>query len=134
MQNTPIPQTIDEYIASFSPEIQERLSLMRDTIRRAAPDAEEKISYRMAAFTLKGMLVYFAGHTNHMGFYPFTTVLREFSEELKPYKTSKGGIQLPYRDPLPVELISRIIEFRVKENLLKAELKSAKKPAVRKTR
>ena len=127
MDQTKIPANIDEYIASFPAEIQEKLMLVRDTIRKAAPDAEEKISYRMAAFTLKGVLVYFAGHTNHIGMYPMTTVRQAFKNELAGYRTSKGGVQFQYRDPVPVDLIRRIVEFRVKENLLKAELKASQK-------
>jgi uncharacterized protein YdhG (YjbR/CyaY superfamily) len=119
-----IPKTIDEYIAAFPMNVQERLSEMRLTIRKAAPDAEEKISYRMPAFTLKGMLVYFAAHKNHIGFYPFTTSIRAFSSELTSYHTSKGGIQFPHKSPLPLILIKRMVEFRVKENLLKAETKA----------
>lgn len=122
-----IPKTIDEYIASFPPQVKDRLKAMRETIRKAAPFAEEKISYRMPAFTLKGMLVYFAAHTNHIGFYPFTTALREFKNELLVYHSTKGGVQFPYKDPLPLDLIGRMVEFRVKENLLKAELKLKKK-------
>ena len=121
--NSDIPKTIDEYIASYPPHVQDRLNAMRQVVKRVAPDAEEKISYRMPAFTMKGMLIYFAAHTNHIGFYPFTTALREFKKELSVFHTSKGGVQFPYKDPLPLDLIGRIVEFRVKENLLKAEAK-----------
>jgi uncharacterized protein YdhG (YjbR/CyaY superfamily) len=124
METTPIPSNTDDYIATFPPETQERLILMRDTIRKAAPDAEEKISYRMPAYTLKGMLVYFAGHTRHIGFYPLTTAMKKFKNDLTQYHTSKGGIQFPYSDPLPVGLIKRIVEFRVAENMEKAEAKT----------
>jgi uncharacterized protein YdhG (YjbR/CyaY superfamily) len=122
-----IPKTIDEYIASCPSDIQERLMKMRMAIRKAAPDAEEKISYRMPAFTLKGMLVYFAAHKNHIGFYPFTTAIKAFSNELTPYNTSKGGIQFSHKSPLPLDLIIRIVDFRVRENLIKAEAKALKK-------
>ena len=127
MNPTEIPKNIDEYIGSYPAEIQEKLQLIRQVIRRAAPGAEEKISYRMPAFTLSGMLVYFAAHNRHIGFYPFTSAIREFAGELGAYNTSKGGIQFPYRDPLPIDLIVRIIEFRVKENTARAELKKLKK-------
>ena len=127
MNSYNIPKTIDEYIASFPLDIQEKLDLMRQTIGKAAPDAEEKISYRMAAFTLKGMLVYFAAHKNHIGFYPFTTAIKSFSNELTPYHTSKGGIRFPHNSPLPLDLIKRMVDFRVKENLIKAEIKALKK-------
>jgi uncharacterized protein YdhG (YjbR/CyaY superfamily) len=127
MNTDNIPKTIDEYIASYPPDVRKKLIDMRVTIRKAAPAAEEKISYRMPAYALKGMLVYFAAHTNHLGFYPFTSALKEFRNELSAFHTSKGGVQFPYKDPLPLNLIQRIIEFRVQENLLKAEAKLVKK-------
>jgi uncharacterized protein YdhG (YjbR/CyaY superfamily) len=122
-----IPKTIDEYIASCPVNVQKRLIVMRKAIRKAAPDAEEKVSYRMPAFTQNGMLVYFAAHKNHIGFYPFTTAIKAFSSELTPYHTSKGGIQFPHKNPLPLDLIKRMVNFRVKENLIKAEAKALKK-------
>lgn len=127
MNSDNIPKTIDEYIASYPENIREKLNEMRLTIRNTAPDATEKISYRMPSFSFNGMLVYFAAHTNHIGFYPFTTALKAFSNELTPYHTTKGGIQFPYKNPLPLTLIKRIIDFRVKENLDKAELKKTRK-------
>jgi uncharacterized protein YdhG (YjbR/CyaY superfamily) len=122
-----IPKTIDEYIAAQPPDVRKKLIDMRVTIKKAAPNAEEKISYRMPAFALKGMLVYFGAHTNHLGFYPFTSAMKEFGKELSAFRTSKGGVQFPYKDPLPLNLIHKIIEFRVKENLLKEEAKLARK-------
>jgi uncharacterized protein YdhG (YjbR/CyaY superfamily) len=127
MNSDNIPASIDEYIAAYPPDIRKKLIDMRVTIKKAAPGAEEKISYRMPAFAQKGMLVYFAAHTNHIGFYPFTTALKAFSKELSAFRTSKGGVQFPYKDPLPLNLIQKMIEFRVKENLLKAEVKLLKK-------
>jgi uncharacterized protein YdhG (YjbR/CyaY superfamily) len=127
-----IPKTIDEYITNCPVDVQERLIKMRLAIRKAAPDAEEKISYRMPAFTLKGMLVYFAAHKNHIGFYPFTTALKAFSTELTEYHTSKGGIQFPHKDSLPLGLISKIIEFRVRENMAKAEARALNKRSAQK--
>jgi uncharacterized protein YdhG (YjbR/CyaY superfamily) len=124
MNSDNIPKTIDEYIAAFPDNVQEKLNEMRLTIRRAAPEATEKISYRMPSYTFNGMLLYFAAHTKHLGFYPFTSAIKAFSVELTPYRTSKGGIQFPYNSPLPLNLIKRIIEFRVKENLYKAEAKA----------
>lgn len=124
-----IPKTIDEYIAAYPAEVQKKLTDIRVTIRKAAPEAGEKISYRMPAFTLNGMLVYFAAHTNHIGFYPFTSALKEFRNELSAFRTSKGGVQFPYKDPLPLNLIRKMVEFRVKENLLRAEAKLLKKKA-----
>jgi uncharacterized protein YdhG (YjbR/CyaY superfamily) len=127
MDSGKIPETIDEYIAAYPENIREKLIEMRAAIRKAAPDAREKISYRMPAFTLNGMLVYFAGHKNHIGLYPFTSAIKAFSQELTPYRTSKGGIQFLYTSPLPVELIRKIIEFRAKENITKAVLKIKQK-------
>jgi uncharacterized protein YdhG (YjbR/CyaY superfamily) len=127
-----ITKTIDEYISAFPPAIQEKLNEMKLTIKKAAPEASEKISYRMPAYTFNGMLVYFAAHKNHIGFYPFTTALKAFSCELTPYHTSKGGIQFPHKDPLPINLIQKIIEFRVRENINKAAEKAIKKRIVRK--
>jgi uncharacterized protein YdhG (YjbR/CyaY superfamily) len=121
------PKSIDEYIAAFPDEIGKKIRQMKEIISKAAPEAEEKISYRMPAFTLKGMLVYFAAHTKHIGFYPFTTALKAFRNELVPYHTTKGGIQFPYKDPLPADLIRRITEFRVEENLAKADAKMLNK-------
>jgi uncharacterized protein YdhG (YjbR/CyaY superfamily) len=126
MNSGNIPKTIDEYISAFPENVQDKLREMRLTIRNAAPEAEEKISYRMPAFTLKGMLVYFAAHKNHIGFYPFTTAIKAFRNELTPYHTSKGGIQFPHETPLPVGLIRKMIEFRVRENIEKAALKKNK--------
>lgn len=127
MKQTKTPLTVDDYISGFNPDIQERLRILRTTIQKAAPAAEEKISYGMPAFTLKGMLVYFAAHTKHIGFYPFTTAIEAFRDELSAFKTAKGTVQFPNENPLPVELISEIVKFRVEENLFKAEIKAAKK-------
>ncbi len=127
MDSEIIPKTVDDYIAGYPESIQEKLNEMRKTIIEAAPGASEKISYRMPAYTSNGMLVYFAAHTNHLGFYPFTTVLKAFSSELTPYHTTKGGIQFPYKSPLPLNLIKRIVEFRVQENLEKAAIKKVRK-------
>ena len=120
-----IPKTIDEYISLFPEDIQEKLNEMKLAIRQGCyRRLSEKISYRMPAYHYHGMLVYFAAHTNHIGFYPFTSAIKAFSNELTPYHTSKGGIQFQYKDPLPLNLIKRIVDFRVKENLAKAEVKA----------
>ena len=113
------PENIDAYIASFPPDVQVLLSQMRNTIKQTAPQADELISYGIPAFRLKGMLVWFAAHTNHIGLYPRGSGIEEFAEQLKGYKVSKGTIQFPLDRPLPVELISRIVQFRVEENLRK---------------
>ncbi|MBK7711547.1 MAG: DUF1801 domain-containing protein [Bacteroidales bacterium] len=127
MDSVKIPKTVDEYIADYPAGIQEKLIEMRSIIRKSAPDASEKISYRMPSYIFNGILVYFAAHTKHLGFYPFPTVIEAFKNELTPYHTSKGGIQFPYKDPLPIDLIKRIVGFRVKENIEKAALKKIKK-------
>jgi uncharacterized protein YdhG (YjbR/CyaY superfamily) len=121
------PKTIDEYIASFPKDVQEILERIRRTIREAAPDAQEKISYQMPAFTLKGNLVYFAAFKNHIGFYPIPSGIEEFKEELSAYEQGKGSVQFPLDKPIPYDLISRIVKFRVKENLAKAEAKGKRK-------
>jgi len=117
------PKTIDEYIAGFPKDVQAILEQVRQTIRQAAPDAEEKISYQMPAFTLKGNLVYFGAFKNHIGFYPIPSGIEEFKEELSAYEQGKGSVQFPLDKPIPYDLISRIVKFRVKENLAKAEAK-----------
>jgi uncharacterized protein YdhG (YjbR/CyaY superfamily) len=113
--------TIDEYIASQPEDRQKVLQELRAAIHAAAPDAEEKISYQMPTFALKGNLVHFAAFKNHIGFYPVPTALDAFQEELASFKTSKGGVQFPLDKPLPLDLIRRIVEFRVAENLKKAK-------------
>lgn len=110
------PVTIDEYIAQFSPEIQEILQSLRKLIREAAPEAGEKISYQMPTFTLNGNLVHFAAFKNHIGFYPAPSGVEAFQEKLMDYKTSKGAIQFPIDKPLPFDLIREIVTFRVSEN------------------
>lgn len=119
--------SIDEYIAAFPEEIQEKLKEIRATIKAAAPEAEEKISYQMPAFTLKGNLVYFAAFKNHIGFYPTSSGTENFKTELSAYDSSKGTVRFPLDKPIPFDLISKIVTFRVKENLEKAEAKAKKK-------
>ncbi len=125
MKKTEIPRNIDEYIAGCPEHVREKLMELRATIRKAAPGAEEKISYRMPAFNLNGILVYFAAQTRHIGFYPTSSGVTAFKEELGDYKSSKGAIQFPLDQPLPLELITRIVKFRVREN--SERLKSIKK-------
>jgi len=110
------PGNIDEYIGRFPPEIQERLEKVRRTIRKAAPKAEETISYRMPAFMLNGVLVYLGAFKKHIGFYPRTTAIRKFKKELAPYTGAKGSVRFPFDEPLPLGLISKIVKFRVIEN------------------
>ncbi|NEU08616.1 hypothetical protein GZH53_09865 [Flavihumibacter sp. R14] len=115
------PKDIDEYIAGFPGEVQEILGQVRATIRKAAPDAQETISYAIPTFTLnKSNLVHFAGFKNHIGFYPAPTGSEAFKGELSVYKTGKGSVQFPLNKPIPFDLITKIVEFRVQETLAKA--------------
>ena len=114
--------TIDEYIKSFPEETQKILVAIRETIKKAAPDTEEVISYRMPTFKLKGKnFVHFAAFKSHIGFYPIPSGIEAFKEELSPYKQGKGSVQFPLDQPIPYELISRIVTFRVNETLEKVE-------------
>jgi len=110
-------QTIDEYIAGFPKDIREILEKVRETIRQAAPDATEKISYQMPTFYLNGNLVHFAAFKKHIGLYPAPSGVAAFQEELAPYVKAKGSIQFPLDKPIPYDLIARITAFRVQENL-----------------
>lgn len=110
-------KNVDEYIASFPKDIQVLLEQMRSTIKKAAPQAEESISYAMPAFAIhKRHLVYFAAFKNHIGFYAMPTGHAEFKKELAIYKSGKGSVQFPLDEPLPLKLITKIVKFRVKEN------------------
>lgn len=115
------PKNIDEYIAGFPKDVQDILEKIRTTIRKAAPDAEETISYKMPTFNLKGhYLVYFAAYKKHIGFYGAPRADADFKEDLSAYEAGKGTLQFPLDKPIPYKLISRIVKFRVKENLAKA--------------
>ncbi|WP_153976975.1 iron chaperone [Paenibacillus xylanilyticus] len=118
---------VDEYISRFAPDVQVRLQALRQIIREAAPNAEEKISYQMPTYALHGNLVHFAAYKNHIGFYPAPSGIEAFRDELSAYKGAKGSVQFPLNQPLPEELIRRIVEFRVKENVEKAAEKKRKK-------
>ena len=121
MTNRSIAGSIDEYIAEFPPEAQKKLRDLRALVRQAAPDATETISYAMPTFDLNGRhLVHFAGYAKHIGFYPIPSALEAFEEELRPYKHGKGSAQFPLGEPLPTDLIRRIVEFRVEESNRKA--------------
>jgi uncharacterized protein YdhG (YjbR/CyaY superfamily) len=121
-------KNIDEYIALFPKETQILLKKMRATIREVAPAAEEAIKYQMPTFVLKGInLVHFAAFKNHIGFYPVPTGIEKFKKELSAYKTSKGAVQFPLDKPLPLDLIRKVVKFRVAENIKKAEEKARKK-------
>ncbi len=121
------PKTIDEYIVGFPPDVQEKLQKIRQTIREAAPEAQEAIKYQMPTFTLNGNLVHFAAFKTHIGFYPAPTGIEEFQAELSAYKGAKGSVQFPLDKPIPYDLISRIVRFRVDENLARAQTKARKK-------
>ncbi len=109
------PTNIDAYIAAFPEDVQERLQTIRATIRAAAPEATETISYAMPTFKLKGNLVHFAAFKHHIGFYPAPSGLEAFAEQLAPYKHSKGAVQFPLDQPLPLDLVTDITKFRVAE-------------------
>ncbi len=117
------PANVDEYIAGFSKEIQQLLEKIRATIKKAAPQAEEVISYSMPAYKWNGMLLYFAAHTKHIGFYPAGSGIAAFKNELSRYKDAKGSVQFPLDKPLPTGLIAKIVQFRMKENLQKIKTK-----------
>ena len=119
--NAPAPKTIDEYLYDFPEAVQYMLEDLRQAIRNAAPKAVETINYQMPAFMLAGKLVYFAGYKNHIGFYPTPSGITAFKDELSAYKCAKGTVQFPLDQPLPIDLISRIVKFRVEENLAKAK-------------
>lgn len=114
------PDTVAQYIAGYPKEIQLRLKQVRGAIRKSAPKSEECISYGMPAYKWNGMLVWFAAHARHIGFYPKTTGIAAFRKELSAYKGAKGSVQFPHDKPLPVMLIARIVKFRAGENLDKA--------------
>src|SRR5437588_11835412 len=111
------PQDIDEYIAMFSSDVQSILRRIRETIRKAAPRAIEKISYRMPAFTLDGDLIYFAAFKQHIGIYPPVQGDEKLSKELARYRGEKGNLKFPLDEPIPYALIGRVVKFRVKEHL-----------------
>lgn len=118
-----VPQTIDEYIAGFSPEVRAILKKIRTTIRRAAPDAEERISYRMPAFAQSGMLVYFAAFKSHIGLYPPFRGDAALQKAAAKYAGPKGNLKFPLDKPVPYGLIERIVKLRVRQNERKAAAK-----------
>jgi uncharacterized protein YdhG (YjbR/CyaY superfamily) len=109
--------TIDEYITRFPREIQDRLQELRQTIRESAPEAREAISYQIPTFKLNGNLVHFAAFKDHISFFPTSSPIVAFRNELSGFKTSKGTIQFPLDKPIPLDLIRRMVKFRVRENL-----------------
>jgi uncharacterized protein YdhG (YjbR/CyaY superfamily) len=120
-------QSIDEYIATFPKNVQEILEQVRATIRKAAPEAEETISYNMPTFKLNGhYLVYFGGYKKHIGIYPVPLGDTEFNAELAPYVAGKGTARFPFDKPIPFGLIGKIVEFRIQENAKRAESRGTK--------
>jgi uncharacterized protein YdhG (YjbR/CyaY superfamily) len=115
------PTTIDEYIAQFPQNVQQILEKIRVLIKELAPEAVEKISYQMPGFYLNGMLVWFAGHEHYIGFYPTGSGIEAFKKELTAYKWSKGAVQFPLDQPIPYELIRKMVKFRIAENVKKTE-------------
>ncbi len=124
--NQTAPKNIDEYVAGFQDDVREILQEIRMTIRKAAPSAEETIKYRMPTFTLEGNLVHFAAFKKHIGFYPVPTGIEKFKKELSAYEGGKGSVQFPFDRPIPFDLISKIVKFRVKENLERAAKRKKK--------
>jgi len=118
---TKTPKDIDEYIAGFPKDVQKTLSRIRSTIRRAAPKAEEAISYQIPTFRLNGNLIHFAAYKNHIGLYPAPRAVEKFKKELERYGSSKATIKFPLDEPVPYDLIKKIVEFRVKQNSEKAK-------------
>jgi uncharacterized protein YdhG (YjbR/CyaY superfamily) len=115
-----IPKNIDAYIAAFSPDVQTILERIRLTIHNVAPDAQETISYRIPAFTQRGVLVYFAAFKNHIGFYPPVSGDARLQKAIAPYAGEKGNLRFPLNQPIPYDLIERIVRLRVEQNLAKA--------------
>ena len=120
---TVIPGNVGEYIRSFPPATRKILQEMRKTVKAAAPNANEGIGYQMPAYKYMGVLVYFAGYKNHIGFYPTSSGIEAFKKELSVYKGAKGSVQFPLDQPLPLGLIARIVKYRVKENEAAAAMK-----------
>lgn len=120
-------ESIDEYISNFPPNVQEILTTLRKVIKESAPDAKERISWQMPTFALHGNLVHFAAHKKHIGLYPGASGIEVFKNKLSEYKSSKGAVQFPIERPLPYELISEIVRYRVAENTKEAEEKLKKK-------
>ena len=111
------PANINEYIRMFPADVQAKLNTLRQTIRTLVPDATEAMSYQIPTFKLNGNLVHFAAFKNHIGFYPGASGIKAFAQELAMYKSAKGSVQFPLEQPLPLDLVKRIVEYRVKENL-----------------
>ena len=128
-----IADTIDDYVAHFPKGVQQRLKQLRATIRKAAPDAREKISYAIPTFTLGRNLVHFAAYERHIGFYPGAAGIAAFQQELSVYKSAKGSVQFPLNEPLPLALVTRIVKFRVEQESARAKKVRRRTPGSRKS-
>ena len=122
-------KTVDEYLSVFPQKTKAKLQAFRKTIKKAAPGAEELISYNMPAFKLQGALVYYAAYKGHIGFYPTSSGIKAFKKDLSAYEGSKGTVRFPIDKPIPLNLVSKIVKYRVKENLKKSDAKTIKKKA-----
>lgn len=125
--NSTPPQTMDDYIAGFPPDVQAILTQVRTTIKQAAPKAEETLKYKIPTFTLKGNLVSFAAYKHHIGLYPAPTGTQKFNKALSVYRTAKSSVRFPLDQPIPFDLISQLVKFRVKDQLKRAETRQTKK-------
>lgn len=125
--DSPGSESIDEYIAAADPAVRERLEAMRATIRSAAPEAIEAIKYRLPTFVLRQNLVHFGAFENHVGFYPTESGIAAFAQELANFKTSRGAVRFPHDRPLPLDLVRRIVEFRVEQVRTLSQSKSRRK-------
>lgn len=125
--NSKTVTNMDEYISRFDENIQRLLEDIRKCIREAAPEAEEKISYQMPTFAYYGNLVHFAAYSGHIGFYPAPSGIEAFKDRLSQYKWAKGSVQFPIDKPMPFELISDIVRFRVQENAEKVKASAKRK-------
>ena len=125
--NTSKPTSIDEYISAFPADVQKKLWQLLVVVKKSAPGAEEVISYGMPMLRLQGRLLYFAAFKNHIGFYPMASGIAAFKSKLKDYHWAKGSVQFPLDKPIPVQLVTQIVKFRVKENLEKVKKKKKRK-------
>ncbi len=131
MKKTGVPENVDAYIEGYPPKVQKILQKIRKTIQKAAPGAEESISYQMPGYKLNGVLIYFAGYEKHIGVYPAPRGAKEFKKELEQYEGGKGTVQFPLDQPVPYDLITRMVKYRMEENLAAKKKKptGAKKTA-----
>lgn len=125
-----MPNNVDEYIATFAEDVQKVLEAVRKKIKKTVPEGGETISYGMPAYNYHGMLVYFAAYKNHIGFYATPAGHKKFEKELANYKQGKGSVQFPLDKPMPIDLIEKIVKFRMKENFSKASLKQIAKKKI----